>query len=66
MELAKKLIEKELELFEQHFKDAKFPVFSGFLCGHILDKFTLPVGQTVEMDATQFSIRPLASSVRFL
>jgi muramoyltetrapeptide carboxypeptidase len=54
------------QVFEQHFKDAKFPVFSGFLCGHILDKFTLPVGQTVEMDATQFSIRPLASSVRFL
>ncbi len=54
------------EVFEYHFKDVNFPVFSGFLCGHILDKFTLPVGQTVEIDASKFSITPASASVKFL
>lgn len=54
------------EVFDQHFKQAKFPVFSGFLCGHILDKFTLPIGQTVEMNASDFSITPEGASVKFL
>jgi muramoyltetrapeptide carboxypeptidase len=54
------------EVFDQHFKQAKFPVFSGFLCGHILDKFTLPIGQTVEMNASDFSITPEDASVKFL
>jgi muramoyltetrapeptide carboxypeptidase len=52
------------EVFEHHFKDAPFPVFSGFLCGHIEHKFTLPIGQLVEIDSTDFSITPLKSSVR--
>ena len=54
------------EVLIQHFKDAPFPVFSGFLCGHITDKYTLPIGQTVEMNASQFSITPLGASVKFL
>jgi len=54
------------EVLNQHFKDAKFPVFSGFLCGHIADKFTLPIGQLVEMNADAFSITPMRASVTLL
>lgn len=39
------------QIFEQHFKDAKFPVYQGASFGHITPKFTLPLGILAEMDA---------------
>lgn len=51
------------EVFEQHFRDAKFPVFYGAQIGHIRDKFTIPVGVSVIMDADAGTIEMLESGV---
>lgn len=39
------------EVFEQHFKGANFPVYYGAQIGHTRNKFTVPIGAEVEMDA---------------
>ena len=52
------------EVFDQHFKDFGKPVFSGAQFGHTKNKFTLPVGALVEIDATEGSIQMLESAVR--
>jgi muramoyltetrapeptide carboxypeptidase len=51
------------QIFEQHFSEAKFPVYQGASFGHIAPKFTLPIGLKSEMDTTTFSIRTLEKSV---
>lgn len=39
------------EVFEQHFKGVAFPVYYGAQIGHTRNKFTVPIGAKVEMDA---------------
>ncbi len=50
-------------IFEQHFAQAKFPVYQGASFGHIAPKFTLGVGLFSEMDADNFTIKTLEKSV---
>lgn len=52
------------EVFDQHFSNAPFPVYEGASFGHIRPKFTLPIGILSEMDADNYTIRTLESSVR--
>lgn len=47
------------QIFEQHFKDAHFPVYQGASFGHITPKFTLPIGILTEMDADAHTITTL-------
>lgn len=39
------------EVFEQHFKDVGFPVYSGADIGHTLNKCTIPIGTNARIDA---------------
>ena len=41
------------EVFEQHFTQLKIPVYSGAQIGHIRNKYTVPVGLTVHMNADE-------------
>lgn len=52
------------EVFEQHFKDTNFPVFYGAQIGHVRDKFTLPIGIDVQIDADAGTIQLLGTAVR--
>ena len=40
-----------VEVFEHHFKDTHFPVYYGAQIGHTGNKYTVPVGPRVRMDA---------------
>lgn len=51
------------EVFEQHFSKVKFPVFYGAQIGHVRNKFTVPVGIKVCMDADSGTIELLESGV---
>ncbi len=51
------------EVFEQHFKNLKKPVFYGAQIGHIKNKFTIPVGIEIEMNANLGSFKLLLPSV---
>lgn len=51
------------EVFSQHFNSASFPVYAGASFGHLAPKFTLPIGVLAEMDADNFSIKTLVSSL---
>jgi muramoyltetrapeptide carboxypeptidase len=51
------------EVFEQHFSEAEFPVFCGAQIGHIRNKFTVPVGVKVRVDADAGTIEMLDSGV---
>lgn len=51
------------EVLEQHFRLLKVPVFSNAPIGHIKDKYILPIGQKVQIDADKFTIRTLSKSV---
>ena len=51
------------EVFEQHFKGFNKPVFSGAQFGHTKNKFTLPVGAEVEIDAEKGTIQMLGAAV---
>lgn len=52
------------EVFEQHFTDAGFPVFYGAQIGHVRNKFTVPVGVKVQIDADTGTIEMSESGVR--
>lgn len=39
------------EVLKQHIEPLKIPAFYNAMIGHVVDKFTLPIGATVEMDA---------------
>ena len=51
------------EVFDDYFKGLGVPVFSGASFGHIRRKYTLPIGQEVEMDADAGTLRCLQSAV---
>jgi len=51
------------EVFEQHFTDAAFPVFYGAQIGHVRNKFTVPVGVRVTIDADLGKIKMLEVGV---
>lgn len=51
------------EVFEQHFSEAGIPVFYGAQIGHVRNKFTVPVGVKVRMDADAGTIELLESGV---
>lgn len=50
------------EVFEQHFSNVQFPVFYGAQIGHIRNKFTVPLGIKVEIDADAGTITMLESA----
>lgn len=51
------------EVLNQHFKNTTFPVYKGATIGHIIPKFTMPIGLNVKLDADNFSITLLESAV---
>jgi len=51
------------EVFQQHFSSAKFPVFHGAQIGHIRNKFTVPIGSRVQIDASKGTIQILQAAV---
>ncbi|MBL1279523.1 MAG: LD-carboxypeptidase [Fluviicola sp.] len=51
------------EVFEQHFSALKIPVFYGAQIGHVRNKFTVPLGAEVEMNADEGSFRMLEAAV---
>ncbi len=51
------------EVFEQHFLSEKFPVFYGAQIGHVRNKFTVPVGVNVRINADLGTIELLESGV---
>jgi len=51
------------EVLEHHFGNLKIPVFSNAPVGHVKDKYILPIGQNVQIDADKFTIRTLFPSV---
>lgn len=53
------------EVFDQHFKNTIFPVYKGAVIGHIVPKFTLPIGLLTTMDADKFSITLMQHAVYF-
>jgi len=53
------------EILDQHFKNASFPVYKGATIGHIVPKFTLPIGLNAKIDADNFSITLLEPAVYF-
>lgn len=53
------------EVLDQHFKDVRFPVYKGATIGHIVPKFTMPIGLNASMDADKFSITLLEQAVHF-
>jgi muramoyltetrapeptide carboxypeptidase len=52
------------EVFEEHLLPLNVPVYSGAAFGHIADKFTLPLGVPVEMDADAGTLKLLQPAVR--
>lgn len=52
-----------MDIFEQHFKRANKPTFTGAMFGHIDDKRTMPVGCNVKIDANKGTVTMLESAV---
>lgn len=44
------------EVFQQHFKSLSIPVYSGFALGHVKNKYSVPIGEEVTMDADNFTL----------
>lgn len=51
------------EVFEQHFSAFDKPVYYGAQIGHVRNKFTVPIGVSVKMDATNGTFTLLEPSV---
>ena len=51
------------EIFDQHFKNADFPVYQGASFGHLAPKWTIPLGINAEMDADKFTVTTVEKSV---
>ncbi|NET01059.1 MAG: LD-carboxypeptidase [Sphaerospermopsis sp. SIO1G1] len=51
------------EILQQYIQPLKIPAWYGSMIGHIQDKFTIPVGLNVEIDADQGSIKMLETAV---
>lgn len=52
------------EVFEQHFKEAQCPVYYGAQIGHTANKFTVPIGAKIELNASEGTFRLLNSVVQ--
>lgn len=53
------------EILNQHFRTINFPVYKGAVIGHIVPKFTLPIGVNAEIDADKFTIRTIEPSILY-
>jgi muramoyltetrapeptide carboxypeptidase len=53
------------EVLNQHFKNTTFPVYKGAVIGHIVPKFTLPIGAIIEIDADSFTLKTLENSISY-
>jgi muramoyltetrapeptide carboxypeptidase len=51
------------EVFDDYFKDLNVPVMRGAQFGHIKQKWTLPIGLPVEMDAQAGTLQLLQPAV---
>jgi muramoyltetrapeptide carboxypeptidase len=51
------------EVFADHIKPLAIPAWYGAMIGHIENKFTIPIGVEVEIDAEKGSIRMMESAV---
>ena len=51
------------QVLSDHIRPLRIPAWYGSAIGHIRDKFTLPIGHEVEIDANYGTIRLLASAV---
>ena len=51
------------EVLNQYFKNKTLPVYKGATFGHIIPKFTLPIGVCVEIDSSKFTIKMLEQAV---
>ena len=52
------------EVFQQHFSSLNIPVYYGAQIGHTKNKFTVPIGMDVQIDADQGTITLLHPAVR--
>ncbi|MFM7405417.1 MAG: LD-carboxypeptidase [Cuspidothrix sp.] len=52
-----------MEILQQHIKPLKIPAWYGSMIGHLPDKFTIPIGLEVEINADLGIIKMLASAV---
>ncbi|CCH02599.1 peptidase U61 LD-carboxypeptidase A [Fibrella aestuarina BUZ 2] len=51
------------DVLATYLEPLKVPAFSGAMIGHIVDKFTIPLGINAEIDATKGTIRLLEAAV---
>jgi muramoyltetrapeptide carboxypeptidase len=51
------------QVFDQHFRSLEIPVYSGAQFGHVVNKFILPVGTKVQIDADKGTIKMLESAI---
>ena len=51
------------QVLEQHIKPLGIPAFYGAMIGHIVNKYTVPIGINAEIDASTGSIKLLESAV---
>jgi muramoyltetrapeptide carboxypeptidase len=52
-----------MQILQQHIQPLKIPAWYGSMIGHIKDKFTIPIGLEVEIDADYGTITMLEASV---
>ncbi|MBK1988221.1 LD-carboxypeptidase [Sphaerospermopsis aphanizomenoides BCCUSP55] len=52
-----------MQILQQHIQPLAIPAWYGSMIGHIKDKFTIPVGLEVEIDAENGTIKMLESAV---
>jgi muramoyltetrapeptide carboxypeptidase len=52
-----------MQVLQQHIRPLSIPAWYGSMIGHIKDKFTIPLGVDVEIDANAGTIKMLESSV---
>jgi len=52
-----------MEILDQQIKPLNIPAFYGAMIGHIENKYTLPIGVEVEMDAGKGTIQMLDAAV---
>ena len=52
------------EVIDDYIKPLGIPAYSGAMIGHVEDKFTLPLGIRVEMDADRGAIKMLETAVK--
>ena len=52
-----------MQILQQHLQPLNIPAWYGSMIGHIQDKFTIPVGLQVEIDANEGTVKMLESAV---